>query len=794
MKEKIKSLFMSLHSWQIVLLSIIGAVLITNLITALISLWVWHEIQLGLIVLGTINAFLVPLIILPIILKGLRKIVKLEEQRQIDKARLLDEFQEELGERKRVEAGLRKRESIFEAITFSAEQFLKTSDWRGRMDAVLERLGGECNASHAYLFEQHIGENGELLISLRYEWTAPGQKSDMDNPIYKNAPVYDPEFERYYSILNSGEPFIGSASSLTEEEKNHFSSLGVKALLEMQVWVNGGLWGTIGFDDMVNEREWNAMEVDVIKVAANVLGAAIKRQRDEDALKQELSERKQVEQALRLSEEKYRSIVENAIDGIFQSTIDGRFISVNSAMARMYGYESPGEMVNSLTDLASQLYVDPNQRSEMQSRLEAGEQITNFESQEYRKDKSILWTSTNVQTVRDEHGKILYYEGTVEDISLRKKLEEERKQAKKELQQRESYLRAILDNFPFWVWLKDVESRFLAVNKPLARDNGYDHPELLVGKTDFDITSDELAEKYQQDDRSVMDSGTQRIVEEAIIENGIETWVETFKSPIFDPQGNAIGTTGFVRDITERKRAEMEREELIANLESKNTELERFTYTVSHDLKAPLVTISGFLGYLEQDMASGNMSRFKLDSQRIRDAVNKMRLLLDELLELSRIGRLVNPPEVIPFADLVQEALDAVHGQLEEGGIKVTVQPGLPAIYGDKQRLLEVLQNLVDNAAKFMGDQENPQIEIGERKEGDGKTTFFVRDNGVGIASKYHEQVFGLFNKLNPEIDGTGVGLTLVKRIVEVHGGRIWVESEMGKGSTFCFTLPVPLP
>lgn len=794
MSEKIKSLFMSLHSWQIVLLSIIGAVLITNLITALISLWVWHKIQPGLIVLGTINAFLVPLIISPIILKSLRKIVKLEEQRQVDKARLLDEFQGELGERRRVEAGLRKRESIFEAITFSAEQFLKTSDWRGRMDAVLERLGRECNTSHAYLFEQHVGENGELLVSLRYEWTAPGQKSDMDNPMYKNAPVYDPEFARYYSILNSGEPFIGSASSFTDEERNHFSSSGIKALLEMQVRVNGELWGTIGFDDMVNEREWNAVEVDVIKVAANVLGAAIKRQMDEDTLKQELSERKQVEQALRLSEEKYRSIVENAIDGIFQSTIDGRFISVNLAMARMYGYESPEEMVNSLTDLASQLYVEPGQRSEMRSRLEAGEQITDFEALEYRKDKSTLWTSTNVQTIRDEHGKILYYEGTVEDISFRKKLEEERKQAKKELQQRESYLRAILDNFPFWVWLKDTESRFLAVNRPLARDNGYDHPELLVGKTDFDITSAELAEKYQQDDRSVMDSGMQRIVEEAVIENGIETWVETFKSPIFDPQGNAIGTTGFVRDITERKRAEMEREELIANLESKNTELERFTYTVSHDLKAPLVTISGFLGYMEQDMASGNMGRFKLDSQRIRDAVNKMRLLLDELLELSRIGRLANSPEMIPFTDLVREALDAVHGQLEEGGIEVTVQPGLPAVYGDKQRLLEVLQNLVDNAAKFMGDQQHPQIEIGQRKEGDGKTTFFVRDNGIGIAPKYHEQVFGLFNKLNPDIDGTGVGLTLVKRIIEVHGGRLWVESGVGRGSTFCFTLPVSPP
>jgi signal transduction histidine kinase len=232
------------------------------------------------------------------------------------------------------------------------------------------------------------------------------------------------------------------------------------------------------------------------------------------------------------------------------------------------------------------------------------------------------------------------------------------------------------------------------------------------------------------------------------------------------------------------------RKNLIAELESKNAELERFTYTVSHDLKSPLVTINGFLGYLEKDARVGNMQRLQDDVQRIQDAVGKMRLLLSDLLELSRIGRLTNAPQMTLFADLAKDALNIVHGQLEERFITVIVQPDLPVVFGDRQRLTEVLQNLVDNAAKFMGDQKNPQIEIGQRGEEEGKPVFFVRDNGIGIAPKYHEQVFGLFNKLNPYIDGTGIGLALVKRIIEVHGGRIWVESEVGTGSTFCFTLP----
>jgi signal transduction histidine kinase len=156
---------------------------------------------------------------------------------------------------------------------------------------------------------------------------------------------------------------------------------------------------------------------------------------------------------------------------------------------------------------------------------------------------------------------------------------------------------------------------------------------------------------------------------------------------------------------------------------------------------------------------------------------------------------MMNTPETIPFSELVRDAMDNVHGQLEAGRVTVQTQPDLPAVHGDRQRLVEVLQNLLDNAAKFMGDQPDPRIEIGQHGEdADGQPILFVRDNGVGIEPQYHERVFGLFNKLDAQTEGTGVGLALVRRIVEVHGGRIWVESDgVGHGATFCFTLP-PAP
>ena len=232
------------------------------------------------------------------------------------------------------------------------------------------------------------------------------------------------------------------------------------------------------------------------------------------------------------------------------------------------------------------------------------------------------------------------------------------------------------------------------------------------------------------------------------------------------------------------------REELILELETKNAELERFTYTVSHDLKSPLVTITGFLSYLEADVASGKMERFKQDAERIRSAANKMYSLLGDLLELSRIGRLKNPSQVVLFEELVHNAIEIEHGQITAHNVTVSLAPNLPAVYGDPQRLSEVLQNLIDNAAKFMGSQPSPQIEIGYDGRENGFSIFFVRDNGMGIPKELQGRIFGLFDKLDPQSEGSGVGLSIVKRVVEVHGGRIWVQSEVGKGSTFFFTLP----
>ena len=257
-----------------------------------------------------------------------------------------------------------------------------------------------------------------------------------------------------------------------------------------------------------------------------------------------------------------------------------------------------------------------------------------------------------------------------------------------------------------------------------------------------------------------------------------------------DAEGNPIRVVGVIQDITERKRAEEQREALIRELELKNAELERFTYTVSHDLKSPLITIKGFAGLIEDDARKGDQIQLKKDIGRITTAAETMQVLLSSLLELSRLGRIVNPPEKIPFGSIAREAVDLLAGPLADRDIRVEIAPDLPIVNVDHARVREALVNLIENAIKFLGDQPDPVIRIGA-DTGGGTPVFFVQDNGIGIESRYLERIFNLFEKLDVSAPGTGIGLTIVRRIIEVHGGKIWAESEgPGKGTTFRFTLP----
>jgi PAS domain S-box-containing protein len=308
------------------------------------------------------------------------------------------------------------------------------------------------------------------------------------------------------------------------------------------------------------------------------------------------------------------------------------------------------------------------------------------------------------------------------------------------------------------------------------------------------------------DDRAALEQGWQAALEggsrrfsfrhRLAGRDGLERWIEAHGRVDRDGRGAALRTRGALLDVTDRQRAEAEREALIRELEAKNAELERFTYTVSHDLKSPLVTVRGFLGLISRDVAEGRTDRLLADVERMKAAADGMERLLHELLRLSRAGRVLSGVGRVPLGEVAREVGALLRARLDERRVRLEIDPDLPDAYGDRVRLAEVIQNLVENAVKFLGDQAAPAIRIGVRPgEGGSPPVVFVRDNGIGIEPRFHEKVFGLFEKLDPRGEGSGVGLALVQRIVEVHGGRVWIESAgPGHGTTVCLTLPPPPP
>ena len=280
-----------------------------------------------------------------------------------------------------------------------------------------------------------------------------------------------------------------------------------------------------------------------------------------------------------------------------------------------------------------------------------------------------------------------------------------------------------------------------------------------------------------------------KIVEEGALKEVIALIGEDYYQFMFrgEPNYNFCNVYGMY--VAEQSKVLRDREALIEELEVRQKEMEQFTYTVSHDLKSPLVTINGFVDRINIDWAKGKAEKIPDHLQRIQAAGKKMKQLLDEVLELSRVGRLPHTPEPINMTELAEDAASLVDGQIRAHQVELHIQPNMPTVVGDRLRLREVLQNLIDNAIKYRRETPPHRVEVGSYRSVEGPV-FFVKDNGIGIDPRYKETIFGLFDQLNPAHDGSGIGLALVKRIVEVHNGAIWVESEgLDKGTTFLFTL-----
>jgi PAS domain S-box-containing protein len=485
---------------------------------------------------------------------------------------------------------------------------------------------------------------------------------------------------------------------------------------------------------------------------------------------QEITEHKRAALALAVSEQRAHLAMELARAGTWEWDLTSGRNHWSEELWTLYGLE-PG-----VREPSFELWresVHPEDVGEVMASLEASVKRGEELNLEWRVGAGGVerWLMSRGRPLRDGSGRVVRYLGIVIDISERRRLEEE---ARRWL--------TVFHSAQFGLAYASVtDNSFLGMNDAFARERGYT-PGELVGRSFMEIYPPE--ERLAQKERVRLIDAQGHLVFDSVHQrkDGTRFPVLMEVTVIKDASGRPQSRVAYALDITERKRAE-------AALQERNEELVRFIYTVSHDLKSPLVTIRTFLGYLEQDLRTGDAERVEKDMGYMRRAAEKMVNLLEDLLDLSRVGRKTNPMEDVTLQALVRDALDLVAGAIAERGVRVEVTEAPVLLTGDRGRLLEVFQNLIDNAVKFMGEQASPRVDIGVEDGADG-LVLFVRDNGIGIDPRHHGKLFGLFEKLHPGTPGTGIGLALVKRIVEVHGGRIWAESGgAGQGTVFRFTL-----
>ncbi|MFB0536675.1 MAG: PAS domain S-box protein [Anaerolineae bacterium] len=487
-----------------------------------------------------------------------------------------------------------------------------------------------------------------------------------------------------------------------------------------------------------------------------------------------------MEGRLRISEEKLRSMFTSSPDAITVINLNGNILECNQSALDIHGCSSKDEVLgkNAFVFIAKK---DHERAMEsLKKTLEQGS-VKDVEHTFLTKDGCEFPVELSASVTKDAYGNPTGFVVMARGITERKRVEEA-------LQESEERYRSLFDGVPVGIYRTTPEGQIIDVNPALVQMLGYPDWQALLTVNITDLYLDPEERRRWQ---ALMEGeGVVRDFEARLRRrDGTIIWVRNSARAVRDGDGQVLNYEGSLEDITERKVAEEVQERLLAELEAKNKELESFVYTISHDLKAPLISLDGFSSALQEEFHHQLGEEGKHYVERIQSNVARMDALIMDLLDLSRVGRVVGPIKEIDVAALLREIQEELAVELEEAGAELVVQEPLPIVRADRSRMHQVFANLIDNALKFRSEERPLRIEVGCQKER-GFYRFHVADNGIGIAPQYHQQIFAPFRQLDPEAQGVGMGLALSKRIVEHHGGRIWVESEEGEGATLYFTLP----
>jgi len=475
------------------------------------------------------------------------------------------------------------------------------------------------------------------------------------------------------------------------------------------------------------------------------------------------------EAELHRSRELYRAYFTASPLAVFVADTNGRYLEVNGAATALTGYSSAELLRMSIGDLL--VTEDSHELHERLVRLLALGS-GRHEVRIRRKDDQVRQCLVHATAIGPNQ--LL---GFFLDIT-------DRRDAEERLRESEERFRGLSEASIEAILIHD-QGRVVDVNQALCALGGYSWHE-LVGRDVFDLIAPEDRERVY---RLLLAEYDQPYEITGLHRGGSPIPLEV-RARSFPFRGQLLRVVA-LRDVSERRRAEEVRESLIRELEAKNTELERFTHTVSHDLKSPLITMRGFVGHMMADMQHGRSDRLVEDAGRVAEAAAKMQRLLDHLVELSQASCPVGPPSPVPLAGVVAEAARLAEERRGETGVRVEIGEGLPVVLGDGARLVRVFDNLIDNAIKFTRGVPGPRVAVEVAPSAEADAVVVVRDNGIGMDPAQRERVFGLFEKLDPAGEGMGMGLTLTRRVIETLGGSVRLQTRgMGEGVEAWVRLP----
>jgi two-component system, LuxR family, sensor kinase FixL len=576
-------------------------------------------------------------------------------------------------------------------------------------------------------------------------------------------------------ILDGETVIISKMADLPPEgsrDRENYRAYGTASAVSVPLSVGEGpVFGLMSFALMHEEKSWSETAVNRFKLIAQVFAHALAGKRSDQLLAQ--------------SEARYRGIFEESIEGIFRTTPEGRILIANPALAKMLGFDSPEALIRTITDLGRQVWVDPEERSRHTKKLEEGETIRDFECQFKRKDGTKIWVSLSTRPVRGRDGRIVYFEGFVEDITGHK-------QADLALAESKERYRTLFELAPMGIILIGTDGCVRAANALQARLYGYESPQQLEGFYAPLFVSEKDRERASQNMRNLLQG--EKLLDRtytAVRRDGSEFMVEVTSETIWGPRQEAQGYLCITQDITKSRQDEDERVQLrqeLAHL-ARVMAMTELSSSLAHEINQPLGAILNNAEAARSLLARAKEERLEIgeiiediiqDAQRAGDVVRKIRGLVKK-------GEAKFEPLSVNV--LIGDVVKLVNNSLIMNSVmlQLDLKPDLPNVRGDRVRLQQVLMNLMTNAIDAMKQTPSRVLQVRSAAPAADEVIVSICDSGTGIAKAGNDAVFKPFFTTKKE--GLGMGLPICQSIVEEHGGRIWGENNPTGGATFSFAL-----